>query len=210
MDAIHDAEITTITMKLYSSNVISRETRDRVRLPGLIATEKTLCLLEALESAVKIRPQVLDIFLDILDQYRQSAVIAKKMRDRLRKCVYRSAIHAYTNTYNTCISSTPDHSAPLEIYCETCHQLFCQYCSITDHEAHQYGLVADVFPEHKKELERELAEVKEQLSILTTAQQAMKDRIDQISVQGKEVEQQIHTAQRCQGPPKLMNEYNVN
>ena len=38
------------------------------------------------------------------------------------------------------------------------------------------------------------AEVKEQLSILTTAQQAMKDRIDQISVQGKEVEQQIHTA----------------
>ena len=80
------------------------------------------------------------------------------------------------------------------MYCETCHQLFCQYCSITDHEAHQYGLVADVFPKHKKELERELTEVKQQLSILTTAQQAMKDRIDQISVQGKEVEQQIHTA----------------
>ena len=90
--------------------------------------------------------------------------------------------------------TSPDHSVPLEMYCETCHQLFCQYCSITDHEAHQYGLVADVFPEHKKELERELAEVKEQLSILTTAQQAMKGRIDQISVQGKEVEQQIHTA----------------
>jgi len=101
----------------------------------------------------------------------------------------------YTYQYNyTCISSTPDHSVPLEMYCETCHQLFCQYCSITDHEAHQYGLVADVFPKHKKELERELAEVKQQLSILTTAQQAMKDRIDQISVQGKEVEQQIHTA----------------
>ena len=76
----------------------------------------------------------------------------------------------------------------------TCDQLFCQYCSITDHEAHQYGLVDDVFPKHKKELERELTEVKQQLSILTTAQQAMKDRIDQISVQGKEVEQQIHTA----------------
>ena len=90
--------------------------------------------------------------------------------------------------------TSPDHSVPLEMYCETCHQLFCQYCSITDHEAHQYGLVADVFPKHKKELERELTEVKQQLSILTTAQQAMKDRIDQISVQGKEVEQQIHTA----------------
>ena len=90
--------------------------------------------------------------------------------------------------------TSPDHSIPLEMYCETCDQLFCQHCSITDHEAHQYGLVADVFPKHKKELERELTEVKQQLSILTTAQQAMKDRIDQISVQGKEVEQQIHTA----------------
>ena len=89
VDAIHDAEITAITMKLYSSKVIAKDTRDRVRLPGLIATEKTSCLLEALESAVKIRPHVLDTFLDILDQYRPSAVIAKKMRDRLRKCVYR-------------------------------------------------------------------------------------------------------------------------
>ena len=89
MDAIHDAEITAITMKLYSSNVISRDTRDRVRLTGIIATEKTSCLLEAVESAVTTQPQVLDTFLDILDQYRPSAVIAKKMRDKLRKCVYR-------------------------------------------------------------------------------------------------------------------------
>ena len=91
VDAIHDAEIPAITMKLYSRKVISRDTRDRVRLTGLIATEKTSCLLEAIERSVKIRPQVLDTFLDILDQYRPSAVhvIAKKMRDRLRKCVYR-------------------------------------------------------------------------------------------------------------------------
>ena len=89
VDAIHDAEIPAITMKLYARKFISKETRDRVRLPGLIATEKTLYLLDALESVVKIRPHVLDTFLDILDQYRPSAVIAKKMRDRLRKCVYR-------------------------------------------------------------------------------------------------------------------------
>ena len=86
VDAIHDAEIAAITMKLYSSKVISRDTRDRVRLTGLIATEKTSCLLEALESAITTKPQVLDTFLDILDQYRPSALIAKKLRDRLRKC----------------------------------------------------------------------------------------------------------------------------
>ena len=100
VDAIHDSEITAITMKLYSSKVISRDTRDRVRLPGLIATEKTSCLLEALESAVTTQPQVLDIFLNILDQYRPSAVIATKMRDRLRKCVYEMCF--YTFQYNTC------------------------------------------------------------------------------------------------------------
>ena len=89
VDAIHDAEIPAITMKLYSRKVISRDTKDRVCLPGLIVSEKTSCLLDALESTVKIRPQVLDTFLDILDQYKPSAVIAKKMRDKLRKCVYR-------------------------------------------------------------------------------------------------------------------------
>ena len=87
VDAIHDAEIPAITMKLYSSKVISRDTRDRAGLSSLIATEKTSCLLKALESAVTTQPQVLYTFLDILDQYRQSAVhvIAKKIRDRLGK-----------------------------------------------------------------------------------------------------------------------------
>ena len=89
VDAIQDAEITPITMKLYSRKVISKDTRDRVRLPALIATEKTSCLLGALESAVNFRPQVLDTFLNILNQYRPFATIAKKMRDRLRKCVCR-------------------------------------------------------------------------------------------------------------------------
>ena len=85
VDAIHDAEIPAITMKLYSRKVISKDTKDRVCLPGLIATEKTSCLLDVLESAVTTQPQVLDTFLDILDQYRPSAVIAKKMRDKLGK-----------------------------------------------------------------------------------------------------------------------------
>ena len=89
VDAIHDAEITAITMKLYSRKVISKDTRGRVRLTGLIATEKTSRLLEALESAVTTQSLVLDTFLDILDRYRPSAVIAKKMRNRLRKCVCR-------------------------------------------------------------------------------------------------------------------------
>ena len=48
--------------------------------------------------------------------------------------------------------TSSDHSVPLEMYCETYDQLFCQYCSFTDHEVHQYGLVADVFQNTRKSL----------------------------------------------------------
>ena len=105
VDTIHGAEIPAITMKLYSRRVISKDTRDRVGLSSLIATEQTSCLLKALESAVTSQPHVLDTFLDILDQYRPAAIIAKKMQDRLRKCVYRlwhslwSGVFTHTNTY---------------------------------------------------------------------------------------------------------------
>ena len=88
VDAIREAaEIIAITMKLYSRKVVSWDTQERVSLPGLIATEKISHLLDALERAVKTRPQVLDTFLDILDQNRSSAKIAKEMRDKLRKCL---------------------------------------------------------------------------------------------------------------------------
>ena len=68
--SIHDAEIPAITMKLYSSKVISKDTRDRAGLSNLIATEKTSCLLEALECAVTTQPHVLDTFLNILEQFQ--------------------------------------------------------------------------------------------------------------------------------------------
>ena len=92
VDAIQDAEIPAITMKLYSSNVISKDTKDRVRLPGLIATEKTSCLLDALEGAVKIRPQVLDTFL--------TRVLQNTYPVRTKHWLYCSDIVAYARVRN--------------------------------------------------------------------------------------------------------------
>ena len=86
------------------------------------------------------------------------------------------------------------HAEPLKIFCETCHQLICHDCTIKLHRDHSYDLVTAVFPKHKQQIERELQQVKEQLSISDAALQSLKDRAGQIFAQGNEVEQQIHTA----------------
>ena len=80
------------------------------------------------------------------------------------------------------------------MYCETCGQLFCQYCSVADHDVgHEYGSVDDMFLRHKVKLESELTTVKQQLSILDAAQKDVKERLYHIGVQGSVVEKQIQT-----------------
>ena len=77
------------------------------------------------------------------------------------------------------------------MYCETCDLPICKYCTIKDHEGHNYDLVADMFLKCKQQLERELQPAKQQLSVLDAALQALDERADQISAQGEEVEQLI-------------------
>ena len=85
------------------------------------------------------------------------------------------------------------HTKPLEIYCETCNQLICQHCTIKIHRDHDYDLVTDIFPKHKQQLEEELQQVKQQLSITEAALQVLKKRVQEISAQGREVERKIHS-----------------
>ena len=77
------------------------------------------------------------------------------------------------------------------MYCETCGQLFCQYCSVADHVGHECGSVEDMFLRHKVQLESELTTVKQQLSILDAAQKDVKERLNHIGIQGSVVEEQI-------------------
>ena len=85
------------------------------------------------------------------------------------------------------------HSKSLDIYCENCDQLICHDCIIKLHRAHNYDLVAEIFPKHKQQIQKELQPVKQQQSMIDAALHALDERIDQISDQGQEVEQQIHT-----------------
>ena len=64
----------------------------------------------------------------------------------------------------------------LKIYCETCGELICNDCTIRLHQGHNYDLVSDTFPKHKEEIVSSLQPVKQQLTTVNKAVQALDTR----------------------------------
>ena len=62
----------------------------------------------------------------------------------------------------------------LELYCESCEQLICFQCTITEHRSHNYSLVKNVFETQKQEFKTLLAPAKERLSAVRKASQQVK------------------------------------
>ena len=83
MEAIQHADITMVTMKLYSNEIISENTRDKVLLPNQTKLEKNGIILRAVEDAIKKQPQVLLTLLDILNEFKPADLIAQEMRQKL-------------------------------------------------------------------------------------------------------------------------------
>ena len=91
MEAIQSADIPMVTVKLYSKEIISENTRDKVLLPNLTKLEKNGILLTAVEDAIKTQPQVLLTLLDILNEFKPADLIAQEMRQQLgmlKMCKY--------------------------------------------------------------------------------------------------------------------------
>ena len=80
----------------------------------------------------------------------------------------------------------------LKIFCETCQELACFYCTIRYHQSHQHDTVSDVFPKHKEAIEGELKPVKEHLKKFTQAARAFDKRETEITEKRMEVEAEIH------------------
>ena len=83
MEAIQSADILMVTVKLYSKEIISENTRDEVLLPNLTRLEKNGKLLRAVEGAIKTQPQVLLTLLDILNEFKPADLIAQEIRQQL-------------------------------------------------------------------------------------------------------------------------------
>ena len=84
------------------------------------------------------------------------------------------------------------HDKPLEIYCETCHDLICYDCTVHIHKTHDYDLVRDTYDKHRKIIESSLEPVREQIVVVTEAVSTLTQREKEITHQGETVKEEIH------------------
>ena len=86
------------------------------------------------------------------------------------------------------------HHNPLKVYCETCQELICRICTISQrHQNHKYKLVIECYPDHHQEIEANLTTVKTKEADINTALNNLITQEREITKQGEDVKKEIHT-----------------
>ena len=82
-----------------------------------------------------------------------------------------------------------DHNEPIKVYCETCQELICRDCTISQcHENHKYKLITECYPDHHQEIEAVLKQLKgceefvEQSLKLGSQQQILREKQNMVQV----------------------------
>ena len=87
-----------------------------------------------------------------------------------------------------------DHNKSFKVYCETCQQLICRDCTISQrHQNHKYNLVTECYPDHHQEIEADLTTVKRKVADVNTAVTNLITQERDVTKQGEDVKKQIHT-----------------
>ena len=87
-----------------------------------------------------------------------------------------------------------DHNKSFKVYCETCQQLICRDCTISQrHQNHKYKLVTECYPDHHQQIEVDLTIVKWKVADVNTAVTNLVTREKEVTKQGEDVKKQIHT-----------------
>ena len=84
------------------------------------------------------------------------------------------------------------HDDPLRIFCETCEEVICGYCTVADHRNHNYTPIKDSYDKHHKELETSLSPVKKMMDDIINVLIAFNKRENEVKEQGDMVKQEIH------------------
>ena len=87
-----------------------------------------------------------------------------------------------------------DHNEPIKVYCETCQEIICRDCTISEcHQNHKYKLVTECYPDHHQQIEADLTTVKRKVADVNTAVTNLITREREVTKQGEDVKKQIHT-----------------
>ena len=87
-----------------------------------------------------------------------------------------------------------EHDMELNLYCETCEQLVCQYCTIREHrleDGHDHNTVKKMANKQRAELDKIMEPVEKMIDGLAKAHKKVSSTRDRIGSQASEVEQQI-------------------
>ena len=87
-----------------------------------------------------------------------------------------------------------DHNKSFKVYCETCQELICRDCTISQrHQTHKYKLITECYPDHHQEIEADLTKVKRKVADVNTAVTNLVTQEREVTEQGEHVKKQIHT-----------------
>jgi len=64
----------------------------------------------------------------------------------------------------------------LKLFCQTCDQLICRDCAITEHRDHKYELVQDVYPVEKEKITKVVDELRAEMLALETSLNTVKSQ----------------------------------
>ena len=82
----------------------------------------------------------------------------------------------------------------VELYCETCEELFCTcvQCTIQQHNGHKYNLIGEVFEKHKREIMSSLNPAEQQQTLARKALEKLDVHCREITDQQAALQAQIH------------------
>ena len=85
------------------------------------------------------------------------------------------------------------HNEPIKVYCETCQELICRDCTISQcHENHKYKLITECYPDHHQDIEANLTKLKRKVADINTVVTNLITREREVTKQGEDVKKQIH------------------
>jgi tripartite motif-containing protein 2/3/tripartite motif-containing protein 71 len=85
------------------------------------------------------------------------------------------------------------HDESLKIFCETCQELICRDCTISDqHKNHEYSPIRDSYDKHRQILITTLNAVDQKLTNVTNKLTVLTNREREIKAQGEAVKEEIH------------------
>ena len=86
------------------------------------------------------------------------------------------------------------HNDPLKVYCETCHQVICCECAVSEeHKAHDYHLISECYPKHVQQLQEGLIQIYQEMTNIDVAVSHLDEIEKEVLQQGERLTEEINT-----------------